>query len=62
MKVDDNQGVELGKDGIDLGTNNEGDECLMGKRYRKEREQLTLSPRWCKKIECVEIFHEKITD
>ena len=34
----------------------------MGERYRKEREQLILSPRWCEKIECVEIFHDEIKD
>ena len=53
MKADDNQEAGLGKDCVDLGLNNEGDESLMGERYRKEREQLTLSPKWCEKIECV---------
>ena len=62
LKVDDNQEAELGKDGVYLGINNEGDASLMGERYRKEREKSTLSPRWYKKIECVEIFHEEITD
>ena len=56
--MNNNQEVGLGKDGVDLGIKKEGDESLIGKRYRKEREQLTLSPRWCNKIECVEIFHE----
>ena len=33
------------KDGVDLGIKNEGDKSLIGERYRKEREQLTLLPR-----------------
>ena len=61
-KTDDNQEAGLGKDGVNLGINNEGDESLMGKRYRKERDQLTLSPKWCEKIERVEIYHEEIID
>ena len=40
LKTDDNAG--LGKDGVDLGINNEGGDSLMGERYRKERKQLTL--------------------
>ena len=62
LKVDDNHKVGLGKDGVDLGIKNEGDKILRGERYRKEREQLTLLPRWCVKIVCVEIFNEEITD
>ena len=62
MKVDDNQETGLGKVGVDWGVNNEGDKILIGERYRKEREQLTLSLRRCERIECSEIFHEEITD
>ena len=45
----DSQEAGLGKDGVDLGINKEGDEILIGERYRKEREQLILSPRICDK-------------
>ena len=62
FKVDDSQEAGLGKDGVDWGINKEDGEILIGERYRKEREQLTLSPRMCEKIECVEIDHEEITD
>ena len=58
----DNKELGLGKDGVDLGRNKEGNESLIGERYRKEREQLTLSPRMGEKIECVETFHEEIID
>ena len=58
----DNQEAGLGKDGVDLGINKEGDKRLIEERYRKKREQLTLSPRMCEKIECVETVHEEITD
>ena len=58
----DNQEVGLRKDGVDLGMNKKGDESLIWKRYRKDREQVTLSPRMCEKIECVETVHEEIID
>ena len=58
----DSQEAGLGQDGVDGGINKEGDESLIGERYRKEREQLTLSPRMCDKKECVEIDHDEITD
>ena len=60
--MDDNQEVGLRKDGVDLGINKEGDEILIGERYRKEQEQVPLSPRMCDKIECVETVHEEIID
>ena len=62
MKEDDNQKVGLEKDGVDLRIKNEGDGSLIGESYKKELEQMTLSPRWCDKIRCGEIFHEEITD
>ena len=62
LKMSDSQEAGLGKDGVDWGINKEGDESLIGERYRKEREQLILSPRMCEKIECVETDHEEITD
>ena len=45
----DNQEVGLGMKGVNLRINKEGDEILIGERYRKEREQLILSPRICDK-------------
>ena len=58
----DSQEAGLGKDGVDRGGRSDCEESVIEERYRKEREQLTLSPRICDKIECIEPDNEEIKD
>ena len=49
LKVGDSQEARLRKYGADWGINKECDEILIGERYKKDREQLTSSPRMFEK-------------